>query len=195
MKTEEFWAGKFGNEYLERNQVNWQERVPFWQSAVEYCAPATALEVGCNRGHNLQAIQSVDSSIELYGVDVNATAVEEARQQGFEAQCAGAATIAGLYDMGSMDLVFTCGVLIHVAPEDLDAVMRAIVATSARYVIAVEYAADQEEEVEYRGHAGKLWKRPFGELYQALGLKLLAVVPNAEGFDECTAWVLEKPQS
>ena len=105
MKTEEFWAGKFGNEYLERNQVNWQERAPFWQSAVEYCAPATALEVGCNRGHNLQAIQSVDSSIELYGVDVNATAVEEARQQGFEVQCTSAVTIAGLFDPGSIDLV------------------------------------------------------------------------------------------
>ena len=195
MKTEAFWAGTFGNEYLQRNQVNWRERVPFWQSAVEFCSPATALEVGCNRGHNLQAIQSVDSSIELYGVDVNASAVEEARQQGFEAQCTSAVTIAGLFDPGSIDLVFTCGVLIHVAPQDLDPVMRAIVATSSRYVIAVEYEADEEEEVEYRGHAGKLWKRPFGELYQALGLKLLAVVPNAEGFDDCTAWVLEKPQS
>ena len=194
MKTEEFWAGKFGDEYLARNQVNWRERVPFWQSAVEYCAPATALEVGCNRGHNLQAIQSVDSSIELYGVDVNATAVEEARQQGFEAQCTSAVTIAGLFDPGSIDLVFTCGVLIHVAPEDLDAVMRAIVATSGRYVLAVEYAADQEEEVEYRGHAGKLWKRPFGKLYEQMGLKLLSV-GEAGGFDECVYWLLEKPQS
>ena len=194
MKTEEFWAGKFGNEYLERNQVNWQERAPFWQSAVEYCAPATALEVGCNRGHNLQAIQSVDSSIELYGVDVNATAVEEARQQGFEVQCTSAVTIAGLFDPGSIDLVFTCGMLIHVAPEDLDSVMRAIVATSGRYVLAVEYAADQEEEIEYRGHAGKLWKRPFGKLYEQLGLKLLSV-GEAGGFDECVYWLLEKPQS
>ena len=194
MKTEEFWAGKFGNEYLERNQVNWQERAPFWQSAVEYCAPATALEVGCNRGHNLQAIQSVDSSIELYGVDVNATAVEEARQQGFEVQCTSAVTIAGLFDPGSIDLVFTCGVLIHVAPEDLDSVMRAIVATSGRYVLAVEYAADQEEEVEYRGHADKLWKRPFGKLYEQMGLKLLSV-GEAGGFDECVYWLLEKPQS
>ena len=76
MKTEDFWAGQFGNEYLQRNQVNWQDRVPFWQSAVEFCAPTNALEVGCNAGWNLRAIQSVDQSIELYGVDVNAAAVE-----------------------------------------------------------------------------------------------------------------------
>ena len=194
MKTEAFWAGNFGNEYLQRNRVNWQDRVPFWQSAVEYCAPATALEVGCNAGWNLRAIQEVDSSIELFGVDVNAAAVEEARQQGFEVQHTSAVTIAGLYDAGSIDLVFTCGVLIHVAPEDLDPIMRAIVATSGRYVLAVEYAADEEEEIEYRGHAGKLWKRPFGKLYEQLGLKLLSV-GEAGGFDDCVYWLLEKPQS
>ena len=192
--TEQFWSGAFGNEYLQRCRVDWESRKPFWQSAVEYCTPGSALEVGCNAGWNLQAIQSVDSSIELYGVDVNATAVEEARQQGFEAQCTSAVTIAGLFDPGSIDLVFTCGVLIHVAPEDLDSVMRAIVATSGRYVLAVEYAADQEEEVEYRGHAGKLWKRPFGKLYEQMGLKLLSV-GEAGGFDECVYWLLEKPQS
>lgn len=194
MKTEEFWAGEFGQAYTERNQVNYQDRVPFWQSAIEYCAPATALEVGCNAGWNLQAIQSVDQSIELYGVDVNATAVEEARQQGFEVQCASAASIAGLYEPGSIDLVYTCGVLIHIAPEDLDSVMRAIVATSGRYVLAVEYAAEQEEEIEYRGHAGKLWKRPFGKLYEQMGLNLLSV-GEAGGFDQCVYWLLEKPQS
>jgi pseudaminic acid biosynthesis-associated methylase len=195
MKTEEFWSGSFGNEYLARNQVNWQDRVPFWQSVVEYCTPANALEVGCNRAHNLAAIQSVDSSIELYGVDVNAAAVEEARQQGFEAKCTSAVSIAGLFDPGSIDLVFTAGVLIHVAPEDLEATMRAIIATSSKYVLAVEYEADETEEVEYRGHTGKLWKRPYGKLYRALGLKLLVEVPNADGFDACTAWLFEKAAS
>ena len=194
MKTEDFWAGAFGQEYTERNQVDPATRVDFWRSAVEYCTPGTVLEVGCNRGHNLAAIQMVDQSIDLYGVDVNAQAVEEARQQGFEAQHSNALGIAGLFDPGSMDLVFTAGVLIHIAPEDLESVMRAIVATSARYVLAVEYASDHEEEVEYRGHAGKLWKRPFGQLYEKLGLKLLAIGP-AGGFDQCDFWLLEKVQS
>ncbi len=194
MNTEDFWAGKFGQDYTQRNQVDPSTRVDFWQSAVEYCAPATVLEIGCNRGHNLAAIQMVDRSIELFGVDVNANAVEEARQQGFEVQRAKANAIAGLFEQGSMDLVFTAGVLIHIPPEDLETVMRSIVAVSAKYVLAVEYAAEQEEEMEYRGHAGKLWRRPFGQLYEQLGLRLLAV-GDAGGFDQCEFWLLEKPQS
>ena len=194
MKTEQFWEGDFGNEYLQRNRVDWKARVPFWESAIEYCAPASVLEVGCNAGWNLMAMQKVDPSIELYGVDINAQAVEEARQNGFEVMRTGAVTIAGLYDPGSMDLVVTCGVLIHVAPEDLDPVMRAIVATSAKYVLAVEYAAEQEEDIEYRGHMGRLWRRPFGALYQSLGLRLISE-GVAGGFDDCTYWLLEKAQS
>lgn len=191
MKTEEFWAGKFGIEYLQRNQINPDDRVPFWKSAVDYCTPASVLEVGCNRGHNLVAIQKCDASIDCYGVDVNAVAVEEARQQGLEVQRANGQSIAGLYEAGSMDLVFTAGVLIHIPPEDLEAVMRAIIVTSARYVLAIEYAGEKEEEIEYRGHAGKLWRRPFGNIYQDLGLKMLSY-GEAGGFDQCIYWLLEK---
>ena len=54
-----------------------------------------------------------------------------------------------------------------------------------------EYAAETETEVEYRGHKGKLWKRPYGALYEALGLTLRDHGP-AEGFDACEFWLLEK---
>lgn len=192
--TIQFWAGEFGTSYLARNRVEWQARLPFWESAMDYTQAQSVLEVGCNAGWNLRAIQQVRPSAELYGVDVNAAAVEESRQAGFEAQHTDALGILALHEAGSIDLVFTAGVLIHVAPIDLEPVMRAIVTTSGRYVLAVEYAADEETEVEYRGHAGKLWKRPFGKLYQDMGLRLLAVVPEAAGFDDCVAWLLEKTQ-
>jgi hypothetical protein len=133
--------------------------------------------------------------MELHGVDVNASAVEEARQQGFEVHCTDALGIMGLHEPGTVDLVFTAGCLIHVAPSDLESVMRAIVTVSGRYVLAIEYEAEEETEVEYRGHKGYLWKRDFGKLYQALGLTLLTVVPDAQGFDSCTAWLLEKGQA
>jgi hypothetical protein len=70
--------------------------------------------------------------------------------------------------------------------------MRAIVQTSAKFVLAVEYEAEQEEEVEYRGHAGKLWKRPFGKLYGNLGMDLLAY-GDAQGFNDCTYWLMSRP--
>ena len=190
--TTDFWSGAFGSDYTKRNRVDWRQRQPFWQSAIEYMHPASVLEVGANAGWNLMALQACDSSIDLAGIDVNQTAVNEARANGLEVQLCDAMGLRGLHQSGSFDLVFTAGVLIHVPPTDLLPVMALIRDTSAKYVLAVEYAADEETEVEYRGHAGKLWKRPFGKLYQDLGLQLVAEVEGAEGFDNCTAWLLEK---
>jgi pseudaminic acid biosynthesis-associated methylase len=192
MKTEEFWQGPFGDEYLERNKIDYRTREEFWRSAIEYTRPSSVLEVGCNRGHNLMAIQAVDNTVETRGIDINANAVREACGNGVAAQLASVGNITNLYGRGSQDLVFTCGVLIHIAPEDLEAAMRAIVQTSAKYVLAVEYEAEQEEGVTYRGHEGKLWKRPFGKLYGNLGLDLLAY-GDAKGFDRCTFWLMGKP--
>lgn len=191
-ETVQFWQGEFGDDYVKRNRVNWQERLPFWQSAVEFCAPTNALEIGCNAGWNLLAIQRANPNIEVFGVDVNASAVNEAREQGIEAVCTDALGIRKLHEPGSVDLVFTAGVLIHVAPEDLGGVMQAIIDTSARYVIAVEYEADEEVQIDYRSHTARLWKRPFGKLYEAMGLRLLST-GVAGGFDNCTYWLLEKP--
>lgn len=192
METEAFWAGDFGRDYTARNRVDPETRVDFWRSAIEYCNPATVLEVGCNRGHNLLAIQSIDTSINCVGVDINVGAVNEAREQGITAEVCSALEIASRFGHNSMDLVFTAGVLIHVPPDDLNRVMQQIIDTSVKYIIAVEYMAKEEEEVEYRGHAGKLWKRDFGKLYQDMGCTLISY-GSAGGFDDCSYWLLMKP--
>ncbi len=192
METEAFWAGSFGDEYLERNMVSLESRADFWRSAIEYCAPRTVLEVGCSRGHNLISIQSIDPSVEVEGIDINANAVNEARTHGITARVGSATEIASIFDHGTFDLVFTAGVLIHVAPDDLERVMKNIITTSARYVLAVEYDADVEEAIEYRGHADKLWKRPYGAIYRRLGLNLVSE-GMAGGFKDCVYWLLEKP--
>lgn len=193
-KTADLWAGTFGNAYTERNRVDWQARMPFWDSAIQFCTPGTVFEFGCNAGWNLRAIQAVSPNTELHGCDVNMQAVNEARAAGLEVQHVGEHGIAGLYEPGCMDLVATCGVLIHIAPADLERTMRSLIELSGRYVLAVEYHTDEgEEEVEYRGHTGALWKRNYGKLYQDLGLRLLSV-GEAGGFDQCTFYLLEKAQ-
>jgi pseudaminic acid biosynthesis-associated methylase len=195
VKTTDLWAGEFGADYTARNRVNWQARMPFWQSAIEYCTPATVFEFGCNAGWNLKAIEAVAPNTDLYGCDINLGAVNEARAAGFEVQHVGPQGIVGLYEPGTMDLVFTAGVLIHIAPDDLERTMRSIAELSGRFVMAVEYHEEEAEvEVEYRGHKGALWRRNYGKLYQDLGLRLLAITPDAEGFDNCTAYLLERPQ-
>lgn len=193
MRNDDFWAGPFGNEYHERNRIEIAPRLPFWESAMRFDPEVrSVLEVGCGPGWNLLAIHQVHPGVELHGVDVHGPSVEEARQAGINAQKSNAIGISSLFQSNSIDLVFTAGMLIHVAPEDLEAAMKSIIDVSAKYVLGIEYHADKEEEVEYRGFHGKLWKRPFGKLYQAMGLSLLSE-GVAGGFNRCSYWMCEKP--
>lgn len=190
METTKFWEGGFGDEYTQRNRVQWRHRIPFWRYIIQTTRPDNVLEVGCNAGWNLRAITEASPGTKLVGVDINTKAVTEARQLGFDVHRKEATEIQDL-DL-AFDLVFTAGVLIHVAPTDLIETMQAIIRRTSRHVLAVEYAANKEEEVNYRGNKGKLWRRPFGELYKALGLKELTSGGAAQGFDNCEYWLLEK---
>jgi pseudaminic acid biosynthesis-associated methylase len=191
--TTELWAGSFGTAYHERNRVQWEARIPFWESAIQYTNAMRLFELGCGPGWNFRAIQACAPGAECFGADLNQEAVNEARAAGFEVHPCHEQGIVGLYEPGTMDMVYTAGCLIHIPPETLERTMRQLVDLSGRYVLAVEYHLEEgEEEVEYRGHAGALWKRNYGKLYQDLGLRLLSQ-GEAGGFDQCTYYLLEKP--
>lgn len=187
---EQFWAGDFGNSYTERNRVNWLDRVPFWTRIVGFTGAQSVLEVGCNCGWNLLAIRTANPGAYLKGIDVNEQALAQAERFGLVTEKTTAPAMVNGY---TFDLVFTAGCLIHVSPESLPETMRAIKSLSSRYVLAVEYEADNDEEIDYRGHAERLWKRPYGKLYEEMGLKLIDSGDAGEGFDRCTFWLLEKP--
>lgn len=188
---EALWSGTFGNEYLRRNRVDWGKRVPFWRRIVKMTHIQSALEVGANAGWNLHALAACDVST-LVGLDINHEAVREATEAGLH-------VVHGTPELcdsisSKFDLVFTSGVLIHIGPEHLEQTMCSIIAASYRYVLAIEYAADHETEVNYRGMKEALWKRPYGELYGSLGLHSVAhgMVGEDDGFDSCEFWLMEK---
>lgn len=184
--TKDFWAGDFGNDYLKRNRVDWRARIPFWKQIMDITGARSVYEIGCNAGWNLSAIKRADHQVMAVGEDVNETALDQAGAAGHDI------ILSGSKIPRKHELVFSAGVLIHIAPQDLQAIMQRIIGISCDYVLAVEYAADQEEEVLYRGHEGKLWKRPYGKLYQDMGLTLVEEFDAGEGFDRCTAWLLRR---
>ena len=53
------WSGEFGKQYTERNQISWEARKPHFEGIVKGLSLGSVLEVGCNRGHNLVALQSI----------------------------------------------------------------------------------------------------------------------------------------
>jgi pseudaminic acid biosynthesis-associated methylase len=185
-KQIEAWSGEFGDAYTARNQVTWWNRVPFWADVMARTRPTEVLEVGCNAGWNLMAIRATGFRVPMRGIDVNRGAIARATEARLDA------VVGTVHDVVSRyELVFTAGVLIHVAPDQLEETMKAIIDRSHRWVLAIEYEALDETEIPYRGETGLLWKRPFGRMYVAHGLKLVDAW-DAAGFDRCTAWLLEK---
>jgi len=160
-EQERFWAGDFGDEYTDRNAIKPEQRRPFFEAMLQKTTDVTSIcELGANRGHNLLAIQSIDPKYQLTGVELNEAAFGHLSGHG------GLQAIrAAIQDVAlphPQDLVFTCGVLIHLNPEDLPAVYRKMAALSGRYVLINEYFNPTPVEISYRGHAGKLFKRDFG---------------------------------
>ena len=207
-ETTEFWAGEFGDQYLKRNRVNWRARIPFWDRLVAKYGFRSVYEVGANAGWNLSAIKHAihGYNVACHGCEINNRAWWQAKRAGFSLD-RGTITENGeliqkainskfkfvMYD-NEFDLVYTAGVLIHIGSDELKATMEAVVTASCDYVLAIEYEADTETEIEYRGHKGKLWKRPYGRMYEEMGLTLVETgkVGKEDGFDDCTYWMLRK---
>lgn len=165
------WRGAFGEDYIARNEategrVNMSERL--FKRALKKLVPppASILEVGCNIGVNLRALRRF-SGAALYGLEPNPVA----RQRVIDDKVLGPDRIldghGGAIPMaaGSVDLVFTAGVLIHVPPEDLLAVAREIHRVARTHILLLEYFSRQPETIEYRGRSGMLFKRDFGSFY------------------------------
>lgn len=167
---EEFWAGQFGDQYIDRNQGAGfieSKAAMFERVLASTTDVRRVLEFGCNIGLNLIALSRLIPHVELHAVEINATAVARAR-----ASLPDAKIVHGsILDFGPeepCDLAFTCGVMIHLNPEMLPAVYAKLAAASRRYVVIAEYYNPSPVVVNYRGHSERLFKRDFaGEFIAA----------------------------
>mgnify|MGYP001603129027 CR=1 FL=1 len=185
------WTGDFGDQYTQRNIVDWRDRIGAWWTMLKGLELRSGLEIGCNRGHNLRAIYiSGRGEIGVHGIEPNPLACQLTANEGFSVY----RSIDG--PPLPADLVFTCGVLIHVPPNELDATLRKIHALSRKYVLCIEYFADQETAVEYRGFTDMLWKRNWPHEYESRfpDLKLIrsGFWGKDAGFDDVHWWLWEK---
>ena len=173
---ENFWAGEFGDDYISRNNSHLllQSNIDFFKKSLRKSAPLEqVLELGCNIGMNLKALNAIMPKTQLTGVDVNAKAVEAARKT-LKANIFESTIIQPLTFQQKFDLVFTKTVLIHIHPQHLKDVYENLFSLSSRYVLVAEYYNPSPVEVEYRGHKERLFKRDFaGELIDTYPLQLI----------------------
>jgi pseudaminic acid biosynthesis-associated methylase len=104
----------------------------------------------------------------LYGIEIQDYALRKARARLEDAQLALATAFEIPYPDGFFDLVFTSGVLIHVAPADLPKALREIHRCAGGFIWGLEYYSPQPMEVTYRGHERLLWKMNYTRLYLEL---------------------------
>jgi len=193
------WAGDFGDGYTERNIINYQNHLPIWLNVVRELGPTfrdlSMLEVGCNRGHNLTALSFLGVDY-LVGIDINNLALSKARKNHSHVRYGNILEIP--FDCSSFDLVFTMGVLIHIAPENLATAIREVYRVSKRFVLAIEYPADEEIVVPYRGNDDMLWKRDFQKEFTTVCPDLQLMKHWSWGtkekpfYDRVDGWLFEK---
>ena len=125
---------------------------------------SNVLELGCNRGNNLEAIHLINQEIVLNGIDINSTAIKILNNKNI---CLNA-EVGSIYDVSKnnkYDMVFTKGVLIHINPINLEKTYNKLFSWSKKYILLAEYYNPTPMTVEYRGYSEKLFKRDFaGEM-------------------------------
>jgi pseudaminic acid biosynthesis-associated methylase len=195
-RLEDLWSGQFGDAYVERNAAAGNVRGEFWERILTEFPIDSALEIGCNLGANLQWVAQKVAPGQAYGVDINAHAINEIRRRIPQVNAILAPARELPFRDRWFDMVFTMGVLIHQPEATLPLVMAEAVRCSKKYILCGEYHSESTVEVPYRGHAGALFKRPYGRMYQELfpNLQLCATgfLGRDQGWDDVTYWLFEK---
>ena len=200
-----FWQGKFGELYLRRNQATSKkvnEGVAAYSRIFRHIKNLeSVLEVGSNIGIQLTILRHLlGNSTKLLAVEPNKTAFDVLNNNKF-LKLSKAFNCDG-FDIpladNSVDMVFTSGVLIHIAPSNLAKITREIVRISKRYVLCIEFFSHEPEEKAYRGHRNVFFKRDFGSFYLDHFQKLKIIdygffwQREFSNFMDYTWWLFEK---
>lgn len=171
------WKGDFGREYTDRNTMDiatldalYLNRYGVTRTQInemffrDIPRDASFLEVGCNTGNQLLLLQRMGYS-RLSGVELQPYAIDLARRRLQNVSLVEGSALEIPHQDGAFDVVFTSGVLIHIAPENLLRVMSEICRCSAAYIWGFEYYAPAATEVNYRGRSSLLWKMDYARRY------------------------------
>ncbi len=201
-EQEEFWAGDFGTEYIDRNKsIEYlASNLNFFSKAMARVGrPESVIEFGANIGMNLLAIKKLYPNTIIGGVEINENAFNI-----LKSNLEGANLFHGsIFDYKSekkYELTFTKGVLIHINPDMLPLVYEKLYEMSSRYILVCEYYNPSPMTISYRGNQDRLFKRDFaGELMERYSdLELIDYgfcYKNDRSFpqDDITWFLMEKP--
>lgn len=174
------WQGEFGRAYTDRNTLEMAELDALWsrnygvsRSAINQMfldgipRSASFLEVGCNVGNQLLLLQA-QGYTQLTGIELQSYALARARSRLKGIALEQGSALALPFEDQAFDVVFTSGVLIHIAPDDLPQAMREIHRCARHYIWGAEYFSPELTAVNYRGNDDLLWKMDYARKYLTL---------------------------
>lgn len=197
---EDFWAGEFGSQYIQRNYPDCEisARLALFTKIIARTSQVDSIiELGANVGNNLKVLDQLKPNAELAAVEINSDAVRYLKDWGRATVHHN--SILEYASERSYDLSLISGVLIHLAPDALPLAYNLLHKLSQRYICLIEYYNPTPVEINYRGHNGKLFKRDFaGEMLDRFSdLKLMDYGfvyhrDNHFPLDDLTWFLLEK---
>jgi pseudaminic acid biosynthesis-associated methylase len=175
-QQEDFWSGEFGKNYTDRNSRfddDLNKAYQTWYGVTRIKMndafvgslpkDARILEVGSNTGMQLASLKRMGFT-SLYGIELQDYAVEKAKEYTKGINIIQGSAFDIPFKDNFFDLVFTSGVLIHIAPENLPNVFAEMHRCSKKYIWGFEYYAPKTTPINYRGNDGFLWKADYGKL-------------------------------
>jgi spore coat polysaccharide biosynthesis protein SpsF len=199
-EQEKFWAGEFGDEYINRNRNErlFASKISIFNKILGKIQPVkNIIEFGANIGLNLHAIKLLIPDVDLAAIEINPKACGELRK--IENITVYEDSIITFLPPEKYDFVFTSGVLIHINPDELYKVYENLYNTSNRYICLIEYYNPTPVAVTYRGHENRLFKRDFAgdmlDLYKNLNLIDYGFVYRRDSMfpaDDATWFLMEK---
>lgn len=156
-EQEEFWNGKFGEEYIERNKGKevLSGKVAMFSKILDRMPskPSSCIEFGANIGLNIKALKVLLPAIKTSAVEINEEAVKELEHiKNVEIFHQSILDFAN--ELEKWDLTFICTVLIHINPQELSKVYDVLYKNSRKYILVAEYYNPTPIEVVYRGNTG-----------------------------------------
>ena len=153
------WTGDFGREYTDRNVYTVAELDQCYRQnygttrteinerfLTEVPKEARILEVGCNMGTQLLVLREMGYA-NLFGMEIQSYALERAKERIPGVVLTQASAFAIPYPDREFDLVFTSGVLIHIAPSDLPNALSEIHRCASTWIWGFEYYAPETTEI------------------------------------------------
>ena len=168
-KTEQeaFWAGDFGNAYINRNQGDalLASNLSFFSKALSNARGVrSCIEFGANIGMNIKALQLLHPGIDAHAIEINAAATMELKKI-IPDDHVFHTSILDFSPQREWDLTLIKGVLIHINPDMLNDVYDKLIQSCGRYLLVAEYYNPTPMSISYRGHTDRLFKRDFaGEM-------------------------------